>query len=189
MSETASDRQKRLENAGRVLVTVVENIRLRRALRNVCYSPSLAFWRAIYNAVFDVVFLDWCKLFGSQDENLHWKNVVQDQAQFRKGLLDRLHVSQEEWELYRNEMMANRNKSIAHYDEVREDDSTFQTFDYALESAYFYYESVVGELQKFDVEDFSPRSLREYSEKFGDECDAIAKRLNDLHIDYESSVY
>ena len=165
--------------------TFRRNARLRRALRDVCHTPRMRFWQAIYNALFDVVFLEWCKVFGSHDENLHWTKFVQDKDQFREGLLDRLRIAETEWDLYRKGMTTDRNKSIAHND-VREEDAEYQSFDYALEAAYFCYEIIVKELHKHGVDDFSVKNLREYSEEFAVECDAIAKRLNELHIDYES---
>jgi AbiU2 len=178
-------KQERLTYARLTLVRFVENVRLRRALRDVCHTPRMRLWQVIYNALFDVVFLEWCKVFGSSKDNLHWSKFVQDEDQFREGLLRRLRIAERQWESYRKGMATDRNKSIAHHD-VREENAKYQSFDYALEAAYFCYEIIVKELHKLGVDNFSVKNLREYSEEFAAECDAIAKRLNELHIAYES---
>jgi hypothetical protein len=120
-------KQERLTHARWTLIHFVENVRLRRALRDVCQTPCMRFRQVIYNALFDVVFLEWCKVFGSCKENLHWSKFVQDKDQYREGLLDRLHIAESEWESYRKGMTADRNKSIAHHD-VREENSKYHFF-------------------------------------------------------------
>jgi hypothetical protein len=62
-----SDR-KRLSDAVEVLANLVRNIQLRRELSAACAAPHLNFWRVIYGDLSDIAVLEWCKLFGSDDE-------------------------------------------------------------------------------------------------------------------------
>jgi hypothetical protein len=50
----------------------------------------LNFWRVINGNLTDMAVLEWCKLFGSDDEQhqpVHRKNIVSDPNQFRTELL------------------------------------------------------------------------------------------------------
>ena len=77
---------KKLLDAADTLTNLVRNIHLRRELSAVRANPHLVFWRLIYGDLSDIIVLEWCKLFGSDDDErqpLHWKNVVADQSKFR----------------------------------------------------------------------------------------------------------
>ena len=114
--------------------------------------------------LFDTVVLEWCKLFGSDEENLHWKNFVSDVEEFRKRLLDHVNINVAAWDSYWCEMKTYRNQSVAHYDEQRKKILTFPFFDIAIESACFYYEVIIAgiELLPRDL----PSDLRAYSDEF-----------------------
>jgi hypothetical protein len=67
---------KDLTDVADVLINLVRNEHLRRALFSVNPKPHLNFWILIYNSLIDLVVLDWCKLFGSDDAShqpTHWK--------------------------------------------------------------------------------------------------------------------
>ena len=170
-----SDR-KRLTEVVNVLVNLVRNIQLRRQLTAVSADPPLAFWRLIYGDLSDIVVLEWCKLFGSDDEErqpLHWKHIVPDQVRFRNELFAQLGIYESKWRSYWNEMKDYRDKSVAHHDLRRPDITNYPKFDLALESAYFYYDFNVAELRKLGIEQ-RPNDLREYSIAFSDQCRDVA---------------
>jgi hypothetical protein len=170
-----SDR-KRLADAVEVLANLVRNIHLRRVLSTVCADPHLSFWRLIYGDLTDIVVLEWCKLFGSDDEehqSHHWKNIASDQAKFRRELFSRLGIYESKWHSYWNEMKRYRDQSVAHHDIRRSEIKNYPKFDLALESSYFYYEFIVGELRKMGIEQ-QPSDLREYSKLFAAQCRDIA---------------
>jgi hypothetical protein len=167
---------QRLFDAVEVLVNLVRNIRLRRELHLACADPPLSFWRVIYGDLTDIAVLEWCKLFGSDDDEkqtVHWKNVVPDVDVFRHDLLSRLNVSPEQWKSYWDGIKRYRDQSVAHHDQRRVEIKAYPTFDLALLSACFYYEVVVAELSKLGV-DQSPKDLKAYSEAFADQCRYIA---------------
>jgi hypothetical protein len=170
------DRKQQLFDAVEVLVNLVRNIRLRRELQSACANPPLSFWRVIYDDLTDIAVLEWCKLFGSDDserQTVHWKNVVPDTDAFRQDLFSRLNVSAEQWKAYWDQIKRYRDQSVAHHDQRRVEIKTYPTFDLALLSAYFYYETVVSELLKLGIEQF-PKDLKAYGDDFADQCRDIA---------------
>ena len=166
--------RKRLSEVVNVLVNLVRNIQLRRQLSSACADPQLAFWRLIYGDLTDIAVLEWCKLFGLDDEDhqhLHWKSVS-NPAEFRTDMLSRLGICESKWRSYWNEVERYRDKSVAHHD-LRRSEIMNCPFDIALESAYFYYEFVVAELRKLGIEQ-QPNDLRECSLAFSDQCREVA---------------
>jgi hypothetical protein len=81
-----------LNHAVMIVAAIVWNIHLKRGLHDADPEPRLNFWRVIYGNCLDVVVIDWCKLFGSDNETkqqMHWKNIVPEAEHdgFRAGLL------------------------------------------------------------------------------------------------------
>ena len=174
-----------------MLANLVRNIHLRRELSAVCADPHLAFWRLIYGDFSDIAVLEWCKLFGSDDEEhqpLHWKNMVSDQVQFRNDLFSRLRIYESKWRSYWGEMKRYRDQSVAHHDLRRSEIKNYPKFDLALEAAYFYYEFIVDQLRKMGVEQ-QPSDLREYSRAFADQCRDIASAAMKATEMFKEKVY
>ena len=183
--------RKRLSEAVEVLVNLVRNIHLRRELSAVCPDPHLAFWRLIYGDLSDIVVLEWCKLFGSDDDEhqpLHWRNVVSDQIQFREALFSRLQIYESKWRSYWGEMKRYRDQSVAHHDIRRSEIKNYPKFDLALESAYFYYEFIVDQLRNMGT-DLKPSDLREYSKSFAAQCREIAQAAMNATEQFKETVY
>jgi hypothetical protein len=175
-AKKAMVRKQRLFGTVEVLVNLVRNIRLSRELHSACADPPLNFWRLIYGDLMDIAVLEWCKLFGSDDDEkqtVHWKNVVPDVDAFRHDLLSRLNIPQETWKSYWDDIKRYRDQSVAHRDQRRVEIKAYPTFDLALLSAYFYYEVVVAELSKLGV-DRLPKDLKDYGDAFADQCRDIA---------------
>jgi hypothetical protein len=186
-----NDRRQRLLSAGEVLVSLVRTIQLRRTLHAVWADPPLNFWRVIYGNLTDMAVLEWCKLFGSDDDQnqpIHWKNIAPDPEAFKKAMLASLGIYESKWRSYWTEMKRYRDQSVAHHDERRRDIKRFPTFDLALESAYFYYEFVLTELRKIGI-DQQPRDLRRYGKDFADQCHEIAAAAADATRSFRESVY
>ena len=90
-----NERKQRLLSVVEVLASMVRTIQLRRTFNAVSPTPNLVMWRVIYGNLTDMAVLEWCKLFGSDDEQnqpVHWKNVAPDSEQFRKDLFSRLRI-------------------------------------------------------------------------------------------------
>ena len=120
-------------------------------------------WRVIYGNLTDMAVLEWCKLFGSDDEQnqpVHWKNIASDPEQFRKELFSELGIYESKWRSSWTEMKRYRDQVVAHHDQRRVGIKNYPTFDLALEFAYFYYDFVVAELRKNGI-DQQPKDLRD----------------------------
>ena len=183
--------RKQLLDAADVLTNLVRNIHLRRELSVVRPDPHLAFWRLIYGDLSDITVLEWCKLFGSDDDErqpLHWKNIVSDPTKFRTDLFARLRIYESKWRSYWSEMKRYRDQSVAHQDIRRSEIKNYPKFDLALESAYFYHEFIVDQLRKIGT-DLKPSDLREYSKSFSVQCREIARAAMNATDKFEEKLY
>lgn len=176
-----------------VLGNVVRSIQLKRVLTETDSDPPLNFWRVLYGNLFDIAVLDWCKLFGSDDEarqQVHWKNVIAEAGheEFRTGLLGHLGVEAAAWTEYWNHMKTYRDQHVAHLDFKSRDLRHYPKLSLALESSYFYYGAVIAELRKQGVKRY-PDDLREYSEAFADQARAIAGKAIAATKEIEEKVY
>jgi hypothetical protein len=169
-------RTQHLLSVVEILASLVKTIQLRRAFHAVSPAPALVMWRVIYGNLTDVAVLEWCKLFGSDDDQkqtVHWKNIASDHEQFRKDLLSRLGIYESKWRSYWAEMKRYRDRSVAHHDQRRIEIKNYPTFDLALESAYIYYDYVVAELSKHGI-DQRPKDMKAYGYDFAAQCRDIA---------------
>jgi hypothetical protein len=185
------NRRKGLTDTVDVLVSLVRNVRSRRELHAACPERHLNFWRVIYDNFADMAVLEWCKLFGSDDEEsqpIHWKNIAPDPDSFRTALFSRLGIYESKWRSYWHEMKRYRDQSVAHHDQRRISIKRYPQFDLALESAYFYYDFVRTELHKVGV-DQQPRSLREYGDAFAVQARPIAIAALDATKHFKETVF
>jgi hypothetical protein len=146
------------------LVHVVRSAQLKQSLTSVENEPALNFWRIIYGNLLDVAVLEWCKVFGSHSEPTHWKNVVTDHNKFRNGLLQSLNIDRTRWESYWDEMKKYRDTWIAHHTEPQAS-THYPNLELALESSYYYYAFLIGELRDQGEIGF-PDDLRNYGDNF-----------------------
>jgi hypothetical protein len=186
-----NERKQRLLSAVEIVASLVRTIQLRRTFSAVSPAPTLVMWRVIYGNLTDMAVLEWCKLFGSDDEQnqpIHWKNLASDPEQFRKELFARLGIYESKWRSYWTEMKRYRDQVVAHHDQRRVEIKKYPTFDLALESAYFYYDHVVSELRKHRI-DQQPKDLRAYSAEFAAQCRDIAAAAMGATKSFEERVY
>jgi hypothetical protein len=170
------DRKKALTDCVDLLANIVRVIYLRRTLHTICPEPPLNFWRIIYGNLTDIAVLEWCKLFGADDDQnqpVHWKNLTTDADQFRKEMFSTLDIYESKWKSYWAEMKRYRDQSVAHHDFRRVQIKTYPQFDLALESSYFYYGYVVSELTKYGINQ-QPKDLRAYGRDFANQSHDIA---------------
>ena len=101
------------------------------------------FWTATANGHLDIAVIEWCKLFGVNDNATHWKKNVDDKKAFRKELLAYLKKSRKEWDAYWASVVDYRNKEVAHFDpgfsprQVPWLDTAYEAMKFAYE--YFQY--------------------------------------------------
>jgi hypothetical protein len=159
-------------------VDTVRTIQAHRALNQAWAFPRLDFWCMINSNMFDAGAIHWCKLFGSPGDAgagnpTHWKNIVADEDQFRKGLLRYINITRRDWDAYGEKLRNFRNWDAAHYDGRWREQKTYPDFDIALEATYFYYDYLAAELLKHQIRP-EPFDLRAFSEAFIDQARLIA---------------
>ena len=168
------------------LVNLTRNIHLRRQLTAVDSNPKLNFWRVIYGGLLDLAVLEWCKLFGSNGETTHWKELVDDIDDFRNNLFNTVGIDQKQWENYWDKMIAYRNDFIAH-DRDNLDLKTYPELDIALESSYYYYNYLIKKLRELGDHQY-PNDLREYCNQFSKQAQSIAQIAVASTLDIDESV-
>jgi hypothetical protein len=84
------------------LIHLTRSVMIMRALTAVDPNPHLNFWRLIQGNQLDIAVLEWCKVFGSDNEATHWKKIVPsaDHNQFRNDLLVSAGIAAGEWTNY-----------------------------------------------------------------------------------------
>lgn len=168
---------EQLTAALQVVVNVARCIALKRALAAADPDPSLNFWRVVHGNLLDVAVLDWCKLFGSDDEDrqlLHWKNFFGDEDAFRAGLFAHVQLDQDAWRGYWQQMKSYRDQHVAHLDFNRRDVSHYPDLEPALASVCYYYRRLIMELRAMGDARF-PDDLSRYHEAVLAQADEIAK--------------
>ena len=141
------------------LALIVRNVAYYRALDAVKKGWDKNYWIFIYNNHLDIAILEWCKIFGSNGEKTHWKNVVptKDQREFREQMLKYIGVSADEWEAEWKVLTGYRNRHLAHHDFSPKRD-VYPNLDPVLKSSTFYYQWLrdhwISEFQPQYPEDF-----------------------------------
>lgn len=100
------------------------------------------FWRTLNGNFIDVCILEWCKLFGDLNAMHHWSKCVTDQPAFCKGLYAHVSLSEAEFEAYRLEIRAYRDKFVAHLDELNE--SKIPDIHAAVDSVRYLYRHMLA---------------------------------------------
>ena len=78
------------------------------------HTGNLFLYKSICNALISDAALSWCKVFGANAEETHWKAVVDDQDKFRDFLFQSLGVEKEKFQSYWRSMTDFRNNVVAH---------------------------------------------------------------------------
>jgi len=95
-----------------------QSIQVRRMIEGIALDPKQTFWIMTVNLLADAAAVEWCKVFGSWDEDTHWTQVVPKERhdQIRTDLLKALGLTQAAWEEYRNSIVSYRDQMVAHHD-------------------------------------------------------------------------
>lgn len=160
--------QEKLLGALQVVVNLTRCIALKRALTEVEPDPALNFWRVMHGNLLDMAVLEWCKLFGSDDEDhqqVHWKNLFANEDEFRAGLLARVGMDKRAWAAYWTQMRAYRDQHVAHLDFDKRDVTSYPDLGPAQSSCAYYYSRLIQELRGLGEERF-PSDLGDYYEAF-----------------------
>ncbi|HOW28479.1 MAG TPA: hypothetical protein PK876_08260 [Elusimicrobiota bacterium] len=103
------------------------------------HQVSSYFWGRISDSFLKVAASEWCKVFGAESNNTHWKKLPVDESEkdsFRNKVLTITNLKQEDWQKYWEEMRNFRDKLVAHLEpEKMPRTPDFKT---ALVAAYTY---------------------------------------------------
>jgi hypothetical protein len=105
------------------------------------------FWGSTTDGHLRLATIAWCNAFGSRNSDMHWTKTTigeiskEEQENFRERVLSKAGFTQEEWERYHRDMLAFRNKFVAHVESNHFKDPV-PSFDPALQVAYAYDEWV-----------------------------------------------
>jgi hypothetical protein len=166
LKATATD--EHLKGAVNILANLVRSAHLKRALTRIEPEPALNFWRVIYGNLLDMAVIEWCKLFGSDNENyqqVHWKNMFQDESAFRDGLYRHLGISASAFLAYWEELKTYRDTAAAHLDLIKPRLPFYPTLDHAIASSYYYYAQLLPVLRDRGMTRY-PDDLQAYGEAF-----------------------
>lgn len=120
-------------------------------------------FRHLSNVLLYDTVVNWCKIFGVDSEDCHWKRVVKDHDAFRSFLLERLHIDRPAFRNYQESVLEFRNKWVVHFD-PQYDHSVVPKLDVAHESAIALHEYLCQPL--IDGMDYNgPESMIQFGQK------------------------
>jgi len=85
------------------LMTFAQYVKVRRMVESSAKEPAQTFWNMTMNLLANAAAIEWSMVFGSWDEDTHWKKVVPKsrQADERAHLLSHLGMAERDWKMYR----------------------------------------------------------------------------------------
>jgi hypothetical protein len=115
---------------------------IRKRIDNIgCSKKEKWFLVETLNSHLRMSVIDWCKIFGTDGNEIHWKKAVitnskKFQNEFRQKIYKATGLNSKEWGDYHREMIGFRNKYVAHY--VKDYDEPVPKMDNALTVAFAY---------------------------------------------------
>ena len=120
-------------------------------------------WIYTFNNFIEMAVLDWCHLFGNRNGELHWRQVIGDQEDFKMRLLAAIRLNEEEWTAYWESVKAYRDEDIAH---IRiKPNANVPDMELALQAACFFYDSIINELMEIETYRVLPAQLSQHYEE------------------------
>lgn len=104
----------KVESVNRIIERIIINV---TGLQFLSDKPiSLPYGQAIQLNFYRVASLNWCKLFGTDKEDHHWKNIVREECYdlFRQQIYKDLNVSEQEYEEIRDKIKDFRDNYTSH---------------------------------------------------------------------------
>jgi hypothetical protein len=120
-----------------------QSIQVRRMIEGIALDPKQTFWIMTVNLLADAAAVEWCKVFGSWDEDTHWTRVAPTDRhdEIRADLLQAIGLTQEKWEEYWNSIIGYRNQMVAHHDLDATVDR-YPQYDVAIVAAHFMFDKL-----------------------------------------------
>lgn len=95
-----------------------QSVKVRRMIEAIALEPKQTFWIMSMNLLLDAAAIDWCKVFGSWDEDTHWTQVIPKERHddVRADLLIAMGLGADDWDAYRKNIVRFRDQIVAHHD-------------------------------------------------------------------------
>lgn len=176
-----------------LIANIIRNAHLKRILSELDPDPHLNFWRVMHANLLDMAVIDWCKLFGSDDEEhqkTHWKNLIQEAQHddFRRELYRALGTDEAGYRAYWTEMKNYRDQHAAHRDFAKNDVKNYPRLGWAVDSCAIYYRHVIAKLRENGVTRY-PNDIADYGKAFAEQASAIAQKALAATKDLEERVF
>lgn len=161
-------RLKAIENSMMCLAIFSRSIHIffsiYKQLEHLDYGTGNCYpFRSICNALLGDAAINWCKVFGSNAEETHWKNIVDDHQAFRKILFSEMNTTSAEFHSYWNDMTIFRSNVIAHFNFENFSQGSVPEFDTAIKSASIAHKYLMEELPD-NINYVGPTDLISYGE-------------------------
>lgn len=120
-----------------------QSVRVRRMIEKSALEPKQTFWIMTVNLLADAAAIEWCKVFGSRDEDTHWTHVLPNERheEVREELLQQLALTMEQWKEYRGTIVSYRDQMVAHHD-LNAAVAKYPHYDMALVAANFMFDQI-----------------------------------------------
>lgn len=152
-----------------------QSVQVRRMIEGIAMEPKQTFWIMTVNLLSDAAAVEWCKVFGSRDDDTHWTKVVPNgfHDDSRIELFRTVGLSLFDWEEYRSSIVNYRNQMVAHHD-LDATVAEYPNYDVALVAANFMF-TVLRDLADPDFLGGIPSSLDQWSRSVASNMSAIVK--------------
>lgn len=151
------NRRTRLRRTGILCMHFVRNAAYYRAWNAAPVARRREqFWRTLNGNSIDICMLEWCKLFGDLKAQHHWSKCVTDTNAFLAGLYAHTGLGEAEFEAYRLEVRAYRDKFVAHLDELNQ--MRIPQLQPALDSVRYLYQYLLEHEDEVNAFHDAPRS-------------------------------
>lgn len=110
-------------------------------------------------------FLSWCKVFGVNSEDCHWKKLFENEYDFRVVLLTELSITQNLFKDYWESVVHFRNQWIVHFDPAGKQ-KPVPEFEIALKSAKILFDYITRDHSQL-YEYRGPESIDDFMNQVG----------------------
>ena len=94
----------------------VRNYAIRKAIRESEVLKDIEIFKIISNSCFNIALTEWCKLFGSERDQSHWKNCNERGFSHINDVLQKVNIPESEFESLKNDIKNFRDKYVSHAD-------------------------------------------------------------------------
>lgn len=129
----------------------------------------------ICNNCIDSAVLNWCHLFNSHNDRLHWKKIVNTVKidTFRQELLHHVSITENDWKEYRDKIKDYRGDCVSHINPFLYIDK-IPEMDIAMKAVDYYYQYILQELLLDNNLLYTlPDNLNEYYQKSFEQTEKI----------------